>query len=176
MRRDHAGCKSRRLLRRAEFRSAVGTKERGRWGPGPRCEARGIVSRSPKKVVPRSTRSLPACARVFRTVEGPTDCGYRVGRGMRGRSCCPLLAAECLGIRWTSTAPLVAIGGNSALGEENGMMTGVPDGESECASVARHCRHSCAWEEMRYSRGGGRGRDSSSCGLSAGNERSYVSL
>lgn len=75
VRRDHAGCKSQSPFRRAEFRSAAGTEERGRWEPGPRCEARGIVSRSPEKHVPRPTRSLPACARVFRTVEGPTDCG-----------------------------------------------------------------------------------------------------
>lgn len=33
---------------------------------------------------------------------------------MHNRSCCPLLAAECLGIRWASPAPLVVIGGNSA--------------------------------------------------------------
>lgn len=117
--------------------SAVGTKS-GRWGPGPRCEARGIVSRGPKKVIPCPTRSLPACARVFRTVEGPTDCGDNTGwgGGMRGRSCCPLLAAECLGIRWASTAPLVVIGGNSApLGEKRN--DGWGSGRRERACLGR---------------------------------------
>lgn len=56
-------------------------------------------------------------------------------------------------------------------------MAGVPDGESGCASVARHCRHSCAWrgDETPPQRRALRGWDPKSGGLSAGSQRSRIS-
>lgn len=55
--------------------------------------------------------------------------------GIRGRSCCPLLAAERLGIRWGSTALLAVIGGNTEPRRGNGTMAGVPGEPVSCTSA-----------------------------------------
>lgn len=103
----------------------------------------------PRNLIPRPTRSLPACAWVFRTVEGPTDCGEWKGRREEGAYTAGVVVRFWLPSVWESGGVLPlrwpSLAGILSRGEENGTMAGVPGEPVSCTSVARHCRHSCAW-------------------------------